>query len=198
MQVKLSSKAFSNYQGRNLIALGEYTLNDNGTEISRIDLEKGEEIKLSLVRKVFNLLVTLSAFIAGLIGFIGFMAGAWLIGIGIMFAASLGYVILHKSNHETIVNEKIHTIKTIKPIDDNKMIHKGAVGTLGGAAAGGVLFGGAGAVVGALASGNKKILNFSTFGIEFEDGEWVVAEFDNETMPMLYKMLSNIEVEKPF
>ena len=55
---------------------------------------------------------------------------------------------------------------------------KKTIGSLGGAGLGGVLFGGSGAVVGALASGNKiKKEKDVSLGIAFKDKNWVVIEF---------------------
>ena len=85
---------------------------------------------------------------------------------------------------------------------------KSTLGTLGGAAIGGALFGGAGAVVGGLSSGNKSE-NKSTgrYGIEFANDDWVVIEVDTSDTfigrvqkHILKEMLTSFaqSVEKPF
>ena len=58
--------------------------------------------------------------------------------------------------------------------------HKTAGGSLGGAAVGGLLFGGFGAVVGAVAGGNN-LSEFNSVTVKFTDGEWVVLSGDNGT-----------------
>lgn len=67
-------------------------------------------------------------------------------------------------------------------------------GTLGTAAVGGLLFGGAGAVVGALAGGNK---NESVVEIRCFDGTKGLARADSEMMDILRKVIFERNMERP-
>ena len=62
---------------------------------------------------------------------------------------------------------------------------KGGAGTLGGAAVGGLVFGGIGAIVGGMAGGNNtKTFGKDEFAFQFDDGTWLVAvnEYDSSTL----------------
>ena len=61
----------------------------------------------------------------------------------------------------------------------NQHITKGAGGTLGGAAVGGLLFGGAGAIVGGLAGGNNKTTRTREIAFQLNDNTWFIVEFTN-------------------
>lgn len=84
--------------------------------------------------------------------------------------------------NKTVSSYSVNDVTNFKVMNPNvqKVSTKGAVGTIGGAAVGGLLTGGFGAVVGGLASGNN-IETFSTtdVALEFADGNWVVVHFDN-------------------
>ena len=67
-------------------------------------------------------------------------------------------------------------------------------GTLGTAAVGGLLFGGAGAVVGALAGGNK---NESVVEIRCFDGTKGLARADSEMMDILRKIIFERKMDRP-
>ena len=67
--------------------------------------------------------------------------------------------------------------------------NKSTLGSLGGAAVGGLLFGGAGAVVGALSNGNKtKHKTHGTFGFNFKNGDWVLFEYEINPDTMVGRM----------
>jgi hypothetical protein len=114
-------------------------------------------------------IVGASVFILGaVLGF--FMPGSFLIYWGLGF---VGGVWLAMS---TTDNRKKYLAGDIVSIQYNGASFvgtKGAGGSLGGAAVGGVLFGGSGAVVGAIASGNN-IEQINNLAIKFNDGEWAV------------------------
>ena len=63
---------------------------------------------------------------------------------------------------------------------------KGALGTVGVAAVGGLLFGGAGAVVGGLAGGNKKRASTTQVAFEFNNGTWIVVEYGTGWMDSIF------------
>tara|TARA_B110000503_G_C6818671_1_gene277994 strand:+ start:45 stop:518 length:474 start_codon:yes stop_codon:yes gene_type:complete len=70
-------------------------------------------------------------------------------------------------------------IKQCKMVSDSDTVisKKTMGGTLAGAAVGGLLTGGAGAIVGGMASGNKHSnIRKSQFAVEFNDGEFIVLE----------------------
>ena len=70
-------------------------------------------------------------------------------------------------------------IKQCKMISDSDQVvsSKGMGGTLAGAAVGGLLTGGFGAIVGGLATGNgHKNVRKAQFAVEFNDGEFIVLE----------------------
>ena len=84
------------------------------------------------------------------------------------------------------IKYSLDEIESIKILDDISMManEKNAVGSLGGAAVGGALFGGTGAVVGAISSGNnltkEQVVNL---GIKLTDKNWVVVRFEiNQTV----------------
>ena len=70
-------------------------------------------------------------------------------------------------------------IKQCKMVEDSDQVvsKKGMGGTLAGAAVGGLLTGGFGAIVGGLAAGNgHKNVRKAQFAVEFTDGEFIVLE----------------------
>lgn len=104
-------------------------------------------------------------------------------------------LVIKKDNQITIAKSKLfgtdklavyqnNEISQYKEFDSNESIAgaKGATGTLLGAGAGGLAFGGAGAIVGALAGGNKVVKSSKTsLAIEFNDGNWIVMEMNTNT-----------------
>lgn len=97
--------------------------------------------------------------------------------------------------NKTILSYSINDVKNFKVIDPNvqKVGTKGALGTIGGAAVGGLLTGGVGAIVGGLAGGNK-VETYSTtdVALEFNDGNWIVVHFDNTNDSDITGRLNNL------
>jgi hypothetical protein len=97
--------------------------------------------------------------------------------------------------NKTILSYSINDVKNFKVIDPNvqQVGTKGALGTIGGAAVGGLLTGGIGAIVGGLAGGNN-IETFSTtdVALEFNDGNWIVVHFDNTNDKDITGRLNNL------
>ena len=94
--------------------------------------------------------------------------------------------IVKKREEVSGIKYPLDQIDSLKIIDNTSMMasQKTTAGTLGGAAVGGVLLGGAGAIVGALSSGNnqakEQVVNV---GIKFKDKNWTVVRFElNETV----------------
>jgi len=84
--------------------------------------------------------------------------------------------------NKTVSSYSVNDVKNFKVMDPNvhKVGTKGAMGTVGGAAIGGLLTGGVGAVVGGMAGGNTiKTFSNTDIALEFNDGNWVVVHFDN-------------------
>jgi hypothetical protein len=78
--------------------------------------------------------------------------------------------------HKAAVDLRVeYEISKIGVIQHDRVGTKGMAGSLGGAAIGGVLFGGFGAVVGAVATGNK-IEDFKNIAVKFTNGDWIVLE----------------------
>ena len=104
-------------------------------------------------------------------------------------------LVIKNANQLTIAKSKLfgtnklavyqnNEISQYKEFDSNESIAstKEATGTLVGAGVGGLAFGGAGAIVGALAGGNKTIKSSKTsLAIEFNDGNWIVLEMNTNT-----------------
>lgn len=88
-------------------------------------------------------------------------------------------------------------IQEVKVLDNDTALtsHKDGSTSLASAAVGGALFGGAGAVVGSVAGGNK-IHREQTIqvGVKFVDGNWVVlsAKIDDSMLGQVTK--SNVEI----
>jgi hypothetical protein len=88
-----------------------------------------------------------------------------------------GFVLSIVAALKTPDGRKVYTpaqIESVTVLGMDRVGTKGAAGSLGGAAVGGLLFGGFGAVVGAVAGGNK-VEEFKNICIVFTDGEWVVV-----------------------
>jgi hypothetical protein len=134
---------------------------------------------------------------------LGLIAAVFVPGPGILY--SLGGVILGLILTYTKKDQRIsyrsEQIEKVKVFDTNQVETKGMGGTVGGAALGGILFGGAGAVVGALAGGNNTS-DFNNVAIKFTDGEWVVlsAEGNLARNPQYQNLikLAGSKNESPF
>ena len=84
--------------------------------------------------------------------------------------------------NKTIMSYTGADVKTFKVMDPNvqKVSTKGTAGTIAGAAVGGILTGGVGALVGGMASGNKvETFSSTEIGVEFNDGNWAMVKFAN-------------------
>ena len=74
---------------------------------------------------------------------------------------------------------------------------KRAGGSIGGAAVGGLIFGGAGAVVGAIAGGNE-VSDYKNAFVEFTDGNWIVfgGESDGIESQVQFRSLAKLAGSK--
>ena len=92
----------------------------------------------------------------------------------------------NKKNHKNGVKYLLNDISELKIIDNETIqrFSKSTTSSLTGAAVGGLLFGGAGAIVGSITSGNKNLKEqLVRVGVKFIDGNWVVLQLlINETM----------------
>jgi outer membrane lipoprotein SlyB len=74
-----------------------------------------------------------------------------------------------------------------------KVSTKGTAGTLAGAALGGILTGGVGAIVGSMAHGNKiETFSSTEMAFEFNDGNWIVVKFANTNDEDIIGSLNNV------
>ena len=132
--------------------------------------------------------------------------------------SSLARVRLCSWGKKVIVNNRVTSyvyrldeITDVKIIEKTTMMatEKKTMGTLGGAGVGGALFGGAGAVVGALSSGNNiRKEKDTSLGIGFIDKNWVVIEFTTNTDTVVGRLylhalnelleVTSSKQEKPF
>ena len=100
--------------------------------------------------------------------------------------------------NKTVSSYSVGDVKNFKVMDPNvqKVGTKGVMGTVGGAAVGGLLTGGVGAIVGGMAGGNS-IKTFSTtdIALEFNDGNWVVVHFDNTNNEDIVGRLNNLIID---
>ena len=90
-----------------------------------------------------------------------------------------GFFFNKKDKTYDIVND----IKQCKMVSDSDQVvaQKKMGGTLAGAAVGGLLTGGFGAIVGGMASGNShKNVRTAEFAVEFNDGEFLVLSLYNK------------------
>ena len=116
-----------------------------------------------------------------------FSFGAFLFALCLSFGCLATYTIIDKKKSEQKgIKYLIKEIKEVKVIDNDTMssFAKSGANSLTGAAVGGLLFGGAGAVVGSIASGNKNLKEqIVRVGVKFEDENWVVLQAEiNETI----------------
>ena len=84
-----------------------------------------------------------------------------------------------------IIDEKLNTTKK-----------KSAGGTIGGAVVGGLLTGGAGAIIGAMLGGNKKIKDAKIdLGFKLKNGDWFVATFKTDDAESFTSSMYKIALE---
>lgn len=138
----------------NLIGTQEIEITTDGVKI-------GQSPAVAVATVIISL-----AIIAGF-----FVPGPWYVYwiLGVVLAIIAGF--------KTPDRRKIYTadeIESVTVLGMDRVGTKGAGGSLGGAAVGGLLFGGAGAIVGSVAGGNK-VEEFKNICIVFTDGEWVVV-----------------------
>jgi len=88
-------------------------------------------------------------------------------------------------------------IVELKVLDNDTMtsFSKSGASSLAGAAVGGILLGGAGAVVGSIASGNKQLKEqIVHVGVKFEDANWVVLQMQIDETMMGQVNKSNLKI----
>ena len=68
----------------------------------------------------------------------------------------------------------------------NQHVGKGMLGTIGGAVVGGILTGGVGVLLGALACGNGKRRTTKLAAIEYGNKEWIVVDFEDGMLDNLF------------
>lgn len=91
----------------------------------------------------------------------------------------------------------ISQISEVKVLDNETIASyaKSGSSSLAGAAAGGVLFGGAGAIVGSIASGNTQLREQTVrVGVKFADANWVVLESKIDATIMGKVNASNLKI----
>ena len=135
-------------------------VNKGEIDITPTDIRIGQDWRIIICSTIFVL-----GIIAGF-----FMPGPWWLWWVIGFVISLTPFKAKDSRSSYTADQ----IEKVQVMGIDRVGTKGSGGSLGGAAVGGVLFGGAGAIVGSVAGGNK-VEEFTNVVIKFTDGEWVVA-----------------------
>lgn len=89
-------------------------------------------------------------------------------------------MVLLKDNRPTYYANDIAKIQVLSHGQTFNMKNN-TLGTLSGAAVGGILFGGSGAIVGAIASNNKEVIfdEYKLICIKFHDQSWVTIKTNN-------------------
>ncbi len=196
----MSKKEIQELCGIKIINGSGKLLNQDFVEITSEKISFGEDpMKLFLFRKIYKILLLLIFF--AMILYLFFVLSS--VGVSVGVSSGLPYAIdydryIYVFISATITLFCIFKIYYSSPPKDKRMIYqssdieafqidynngnnvvanKSMGGSLAGAAVGGALFGGFGAVVGANASGNNIVkINYdtATTTIRFVDGEWVV------------------------
>jgi hypothetical protein len=99
--------------------------------------------------------------------------------------------------NKTVLSYSGNDVKNFKVMDPSvqKVSSKGTAGTLTGAAIGGVLTGGVGAIVGGMAGGNKiETFSSTELAFEFNDGNWVVIKFANTNEDEFVGRVNNLTI----
>lgn len=139
-----------------------------------------ETSSFSVLFGVIGVLVSIATFIFGN----SFVA----VVLFFLFASIFGVVVLYdkKQDEADGIKYSLADIDSVKIVDNTSMMtsDKSTSGSLGGAAVGGALLGGAGAIVGAISSGNnlakEQVVNL---GIKLKDKNWVIVRFEiNQTL----------------
>ena len=196
----MSKKEIQELCGIKIINGSGKLLNQDFVEITSEKISFGEDpMKLFLFSKIYKILLLLIFF--AMILYLFFVLSS--VGVSVGVSSGLPYAIdydryIYVFISATITLFCIFKIYYSSPPKDKRMIYqssdieafqidynngnnvvanKSMGGSLAGAAVGGALFGGFGAVVGANASGNNIVkINYdtATTTIRFVDGEWVV------------------------
>lgn len=121
------------------------------------------------------------------------------IASGVVLAAIFAMVVIRgRSADETGgIKYFLKDIVEVKVLDNDTMtsFSKSGSSSLAGAAAGGILLGGAGAVVGSIASGNKQLKEqIVRVGVKFEDTNWVVLQMQIDETMMGQVNKSNLKI----
>jgi len=98
-------------------------------------------------------------------------------------------------NENTLACYKNDQVVKFKDFDSQETVvaEKTKLGTIAGGVVGGVALGGFGAVIGALAGGNKsKKTAHKKIAMEFYDGNWIIIEFEYDVETMIGKSNQNI------
>jgi hypothetical protein len=116
-----------------------------------------------------------------------FNFGAFIVTAVIVITAFFAFVMKGRGDNEKGgIKYYLKDISEVKVLDNDTMtsFSKSGTSTLAGAAVGGVLLGGAGAIVGSIASGNKQLKEqIVRIGVKFSDANWVVLQMQiDETM----------------
>ena len=135
----------------------------------------------------------LSVFFGFKFNFIAFLITAsFSVGLFIFFSIS------DRGNNEADgIKYPISQISEVKILDNDTIASyaKSGSSSLAGAAVGGVLFGGAGAIVGSIASGNTQLKEQTVrVGVKFADANWVVLESKIDATTMGKVNASNLKI----
>lgn len=92
---------------------------------------------------------------------------------------------------KSVLDFPCDSVLEVKELDNqhNSAGTKSMLGTVGGAAVGGLLTGGIGAIVGGMASGNNvEKSSLTRIGIKFDEGTWAVIEVDTSSSTMVGRL----------
>lgn len=182
----MSKKEIHEHRGIKIINGSGKLLNQDFVEITSDKISFGEDpMKLFLFRKIYKIFLMLiffamiprvsSVFALDYEGYIFVCIGAATLTFFCIF--KIYYSLPPKDKRMIYQSSDIEAFQIDYNNGNNVVANKSMGGSLAGAAVGGALFGGFGAVVGANASGNNIVkINYdtATTTIRFVDGEWVV------------------------
>ncbi len=92
---------------------------------------------------------------------------------------------------KSVLDFPCDSVLEVKELDNqhNSAGTKSMLGTVGGAAVGGLLTGGIGAIVGGMASGNKvETSSLTRIGIKFDEGTWAIFEADTSSSTVVGRL----------
>lgn len=141
-----------------------------------------------------NVLTFVFTVIAGIV----FYYTTWVVGlialvIGVFVAIKLASWLVDDSR-PGVHFDRVAEVK-VTQFDRLSMMDSSTGSSLGGAAVGGLLFGGVGAIVGSVAGGNSKssdIVEKANIQITFAGGSWVVVEKDRIKDPLFVAFVKDI------